>query len=223
MERLRQMNSSGHLELKIGYLNSPSRHFLPRLIREYQEQFPQVTLELIRRDATGIQAGADAAEFDLIFSVLSDLEGVSGYACRKLASDFYCLVSPRQHPCVANASIDYHKLATESFACLSHAAGAYMYKQFQQICRDLELAPSRIKEYPAMEDVLFAVECGQALAILPYHIRHYMSTDLAFVPLDGQNVVIDIGMAWRSPTDNPAVGWFLELVNRSLVEQPELF
>ena len=115
------------------------------------------------------------------------------------------------------------ELATESFACLSRTAGAYMYKQFQQICRDLELAPSRVVEYPAMEDVLFAVECGQALAIMPYHIREYMKTDLAFVPLDGQNLTIDIGVAWRSPTDNPAVGWFVELINHSLVERPELF
>ncbi len=223
LERLRQMGGSGQLELKIGYLNSPCRHFLPGLIRDYQERYPQVSLELIRRDAAGIQTGADEAEFDLSFSVLSDLQGLSGYACRKLATDFYCLVSPRQHPCVSNASIDYHKLATESFACLSRTAGAYMYKQFQQICRDLELAPSRVVEYPAMEDVLFAVECGQALAIMPYHIREYMKTDLAFVPLDGQNLTIDIGVAWRSPTDNPAVGWFVELINHSLVERPELF
>ena len=139
LERLRQMGGSGQLELKIGYLNSPCRHFLPGLIRDYQERYPQVSLELIRRDATGIQTGADEAEFDLSFSVLSDLQGLSGYACRKLATDFYCLVSPRQHPCVSNASIDYHKLATESFACLSRTAGAYMYKQFQQICRDLEI------------------------------------------------------------------------------------
>ena len=30
--RLRQLESSGCWELRIGYLNSPSRHFLPRLI-----------------------------------------------------------------------------------------------------------------------------------------------------------------------------------------------
>ena len=59
LERLRQMGGSGQLELKIGYLNSPCRHFLPGLIRDYQERYPQVSLELIRRDATGIQTGAE--------------------------------------------------------------------------------------------------------------------------------------------------------------------
>ena len=123
--RLRQLESSGCWELRIGYLNSPSRHFLPRLIAAYREAYPQVRVELIRRDATGIQAGIDAAAYDVSFSVLSDLKGMNGYACRKLGADFYCLVCPREHPCLDNAVIDYAKLATEPFACLSHTGGAY--------------------------------------------------------------------------------------------------
>ena len=38
--RLRQLESSGCWELRIGYLNSPSRHFLPRLIAAYREAYP---------------------------------------------------------------------------------------------------------------------------------------------------------------------------------------
>ena len=115
--RLRQLESSGCWELRIGYLNSPPRPFLPRLIAAYREAYPQVRVELIRRDATGIQAGIDAAAYDVSFSVLSDLKGMNGYACRKLGADFYCLVCPREHPCLDNAVIDYAKLATEPPAC----------------------------------------------------------------------------------------------------------
>ena len=222
--RLRQLESSGCWELRIGYLNSPSRHFLPRLIAAYREAYPQVRVELIRRDATGIQAGIDAAAYDVSFSVLSDLKGMNGYACRKLGADFYCLVCPREHPCLDNAVIDYAKLATEPFACLSHTGGAYMYKQFLQICRGLGFTPASVTEYPALEDVIFAVECGQAIAILPFRIREYMhTTGLAFVPLEGHGQTIELGVAWREPSDNPAVEWFMAMVNRWLLEHPELF
>ena len=196
--RLRQLESSGCWELRIGYLNSPSRHFLPRLIAAYREAYPQVRVELIRRDATGIQAGIDAAAYDVSFSVLSDLKGMNGYACRKLG--------------------------TEPFACLSHTGGAYMYKQFLQICRGLGFTPASVTEYPALEDVIFAVECGQAIAILPFRIREYMhTTGLAFVPLEGHGQTIELGVAWREPSDNPAVEWFMAMVNRWLLEHPELF
>ena len=170
------------------------------------------------------QAGIDAAAYDVSFSVLSDLKGMNGYACRKLGADFYCLVCPREHPCLDNAVIDYAKLATEPFACLSHTGGVYMYKQFLQICRGLGFTPASVTEYPALEDVIFAVECGQAIAILPFRIREYMhTTGLAFVPLEGHGQTIELGAAWREPSDNPAVEWFMAMVNRWLLEHPELF
>ena len=69
-----------------------------------------------------------------------------------------------------------------------------MYKQFREICRDMGFTHRIEAEYPAMEDVLFAVECGQALAILPYHIREYMHTDLVFCP-------------WTAPVPSLRWGW----------------
>lgn len=222
LERLRQLKGSDQPELKIGYLNSPCRHFLPQILAAYQEQYPQVRLKLVRKNAAGLQE-TDGGQFDLIFSVLSDLEQLGGYACRKLTSDRYCLVAPKTHPCLSNAEIDYGKLATEPFAALSKSAGGYMYGQMRQICRDLGFSPRIVAEYSALEDVVFSVECGQALAILPYHVREYMCTALAFVPLTGANLNIDIGVAWRRESDDPAVRWMLDLINHYLVEQPELF
>ena len=178
---------------------------------------------MIRKNAAGLFETSNDAAFDLIFSVLSDLQQLNGYACRKLTSDFYCLVSPKNHPCVANAEIDFGKLATEPFAALSKSAGGYMYGQMQQICRELGFSPRIVAEYSALEDVVFSVECGQALAILPYHVREYMCTDLAFVPLTGSNLNIDIGVAWRRELENPAVRWLLDLIQYYLIEQPELF
>lgn len=222
-ERMRQAQRAENLVLRVGYLNSPSRHFLPQILQEYRRRYPQVRVELSRRDAIGLQKGCEESAFDVAFSVLSDLQGLSQYHCRKLASDFYCLVCPKDHSCLENTMIHYGQLATEPFVCLSQSAGSYMYKQFRQLCRDHGFTPRVIAEYPAMEDVLFAVECGQGLAILPYHIRDYMHTNLAFLPLDGSNPVIDTGMVWLRGSESPAVQWFVELVNHYLVEQPELF
>ena len=222
-KRMRQAEQTENLELKIGYLNSPCRHFLPQLMREYRSLYPQVRIDLIRGVAEDLQKGCEEMTFDLAFSVLSDLQGLNQYHCRRLVADFYCLVCPPDHSCLDNTSIDYSRLATEPFVCLSREGGSYMYKQFREICRDMGFTPRIVAEYPAMEDVLFAVQCGQALAILPYHIREYMYTDLAFLPLDGTSPVIEVGVAWRRQSENPAVSWFTDLIQRYLVEQPGLF
>lgn len=223
MGRLRQAEQADNLSLKIGYLNSPCRHFLPKLMREYRSRYPQVRVELIRGVAEDLQKGCEETAYDVAFSVLSDMRGMSQYHCRRLVADFYCLVCPPDHPCLDNTAIDYGRLATEPFVCLSRDGGSYMYKQFRDMCRDMGFTPRIEAEYPAMEDVLFAVECGQALAILPYHIREYMHTDLVFLPLDSTSPIIEVGVAWRRQSDNPAVRWFIDLIHHYQVEQPDLF
>ena len=80
--RLRQLESSGCWELRIGYLNSPSRHFLPRLIAAYREAYPQVRVELIRRDATGIQVRGGEEDVEIV----SLMGTVSEYGCHLHAS-----------------------------------------------------------------------------------------------------------------------------------------
>lgn len=222
-DRLLQAERNDNLTLAVGYLNSPSRHFLPRIMLDYRTRYPQVRVELFRRDADSLRRDCEESAFDAAFSVLTDLQNLSQYHCRKLGSDFYCLVCPKDHHCLENMVVRYDRLATEPFVCLSSRAGSFMYKQFRQICKNLGFTPRVLAEYAAMEDVIFAVECGQALTILPYHIREYMHTDLAFLPLDGDNPVIDLGMVWRRESGNPALTWLVELINHYLVEQPDLF
>ena len=38
LDRLRQMEASEQMELTIGYLNSATRHFLPRLVSDYRSR-----------------------------------------------------------------------------------------------------------------------------------------------------------------------------------------
>ena len=119
--------------------------------------------------------------------------------------------------------IDYAKLATEPFACLSHTGGAYMYKQFLQICRGLGFTPASVTEYPALEDVIFAVECGQAIAIL---LPVFGSTCIppAWPLSRWRGMGRPSSWGWRGgSSDNPAVEWFMAMVNRWLLEHPELF
>ena len=89
MDRLRQAEQTDNLSLKIGYLNSPCRHFLPKLMREYRSRCPQVRVELVRGVAEDLQKGCEEAAYDVAFSVLSDLRGMSQYHCRRLVADFY--------------------------------------------------------------------------------------------------------------------------------------
>ncbi|MEI3339433.1 MAG: LysR family transcriptional regulator [Eubacterium sp.] len=53
-ERIRLADSSTKLSLKIAYLLSPCKSFLPELVNRFHSLFPQVDLSLLRKDAQGI-------------------------------------------------------------------------------------------------------------------------------------------------------------------------
>lgn len=59
LARLRQLESKEEMKLTVGYLSSATRHFLPHLIRDYRQQYPQVQLELMCNVASGLQMGGE--------------------------------------------------------------------------------------------------------------------------------------------------------------------
>lgn len=221
--RLRRLETMEDVTLTIGYLSSATRHFLPQLIRAFRQQYPRVQLNMKCNVASGLLTGVGRSDYDILFTVLSDMDGWEGYLHQKLLTDCYCVVCHREHPCLEHSGLDVGAMEKETFVCMSKSTAGYMYKQFQQICRTLNISPSAVVECPSMEEVLFSVETGQGIAILPYHIHSYISSDLAYVPLNGAVPSIDLGVAWKHPSDNPAVEWFMDMVKRKLVQDPGFF
>lgn len=223
LRNLQMLRESGARKLRIGYLNAPCQHFLPKILADFQNQYPQVELELIGDHAAGLLNLAEQQPFDFLFSVHFDLKRLPGYTCKILTTDHYCLVCTRDAPFLARDIIDYKKLSNETLLLLSRESGTYMYKQSIQIIRDLGITPYAIREYPQIKDVLFAVQCKLGISIMPRHVQAYLGGDLAFVPLSLSNLNIEFSVAWQEHYENPAVKWFLDLLNYYLIEQPEVF
>ena len=98
-----------------------------------------------------------------------------------------------------------------------------MSKQILQVCRGLHFSPRVTHLCESLEEILFAVECGLGISILPYKIRDYMAVSLTYIPLAIKSRGSRIGVAWNANDKNPAVGWFLELLQRMQEEHSELF
>lgn len=83
-ERMRQVEHSSTPVLEVGYLNSPSRHFLPQLVRRFQEQYPQARVKLCWRDADSLRKDCEQGAYDVAVSVLQDLQDIGGYHYGKI-------------------------------------------------------------------------------------------------------------------------------------------
>ncbi len=216
-------NSGESMVLSIAHLASPSRNFLPEVINLFHQKYPHVKVNLIRADALQISTAARKQQYDIYCSMTLDLVSMSHLVCKNIQVDHYCLVTPDTHPAIARMPIDYSKLASEPFVVFNPEHAVVMHSQILQICRQLGFSPRITGTYNLYEDLLYAVEAGMGITILPYRTKNYINSNLAYTLLDVTNVSADLALAWNRETKNPAVMLFLDVFWNYMKECPDKF
>lgn len=222
-ERIQLTDNSSELSLRIAYLLAPCQCFLPKLLNDFHRQYPQVTLQLTRMDAHNITDDMPTDHYDLYFSMTRDLSAQTKYAYKTLFSDTFCLICASSHPCANATKIDFNKIASEPFLLLDPSIGPFMAKQTMQLCRANNFKPRIIHNMSSMEEILFSVEAGLGITILPSKNKSFYPASLVYIPLEGSYAQMSIGVAWQHNTDNPAISWFLEMLGQTHDIHPEWF
>ena len=222
-ERVSLADTADELSLSVCYLLAPCQSFLPRVCSRMQAQYPQVRLKLTRMDAHNIDMAMHNREADIFFSLSRDLVNHPEYAEKDLFSDTLCLICPADHPCANLTTIDFNKLASEKFLIMDPGYAPFMHKQIQQLCRSIDFIPLRTRNCGSLEEILFEVESGLGVTILPMKSQQIASDSLLFIPLPGRLAQMNMGTAWLINTENPAIKWFLELLDQTKNTNPEWF
>jgi len=218
-----QQNKRQSMSLSINHLASPTHVFLPAIIKRFRSRYPNIKVNLYRQDALQISHSALAHRYDIYCSLTLDMMAVTSLVNKKIQVDHYCLVTPKDHPAVAHISIDYKKLANESFILFNPEHAITMNQQILQIFKQLGFNPKITGSYPIYEDLLYAVECGLGITILPYRTKNYINSSLIYSLLDVSNISIDLSLAWEENITNPAVPLFLDVFWEYMQEYPDQF
>ena len=222
-ERVSLVNTENELSLSICYLLAPSQAFLPKVCNRMIRQYPQVRIKLNRMVAHEIDTAMNSKEHDIFFSLSRDLANHPDYASKDLVSDNLYLICAADHPWVNTTTIDFNKLASDQFLMMDPEAAPLMHKQIQQLCRSIDFQPLRTRYCSSLDEVLFEVEAGLGLTILPRKSQQMASDSLLYIPLPGRLAYMNMGVAWRMNPENPAINWFLELLDQCKEDHPELF
>lgn len=216
--------NKGHtMSLSIAHLASPSHVFLPSIIKLFRTRYPNIKTKLYRQDAFQIAQSALAHKCDIYCSMSLDIMTIPSLVNKKIQADHYCLVTPKDHPAAARISIDYAKLASEPFIFFNPEHAVTMHQQIIQICNQLGFSPRIAGTYNVYEDLLYAVESGFGITILPYRTKNYMNNNLAYSLLDVSNISADLSLAWEQEVTNPAVPLFLDVFWEYMQEFPDQF
>ena len=211
------------LEVRIGYLASPTKNFLPQILSIFHEKHPDVKVRLSHKNATQIINDARNDVCDIYCSLTEDMKQVPGLCVKSIQTDHYCLVTPKDHPVLQQMMIDYSKLANEPFIVMKPTLAATMYRQILEICQQLGFSPRIIKTCDLYEEILYSIESGIGVSIMPYRTKGYMNNNLAYTLLDASQLSISTSLAWKEDSENLAVELFLDVCKTYIQEHPDDF
>lgn len=188
-------------KVRIGAFTSVAVHWLPHIIKGYQQGHPGVEFALMNGDYHDIALWLAERSIDMGFVTLPSAKAeIAGCTCTPLCEDRLLAVLPKNHPLASLPSVPAAALAKESFICLSENSN----HDARSVLERAGIAPN-IK-FTTKDDyaIIAMVEQGLGVSIMPELLLEGRSGGVCVLPIEG-GMKRTIGLAVPDAVkDNPA-------------------
>ena len=150
-------------DVTIGCVFSAVHHFLPPVIRAFQERHPRVLVRIVEEGADEVLASVKHGEADLAVNYIGMQDPEVEFM--PLLKEPYVLACPAGHPLARRRAVKWAELATYPHARVSHASRNRLL--IDQALADLPPLPRPIIEVRHVSTLIGIVERGLALAVVP--------------------------------------------------------
>ncbi|WP_042461982.1 LysR family transcriptional regulator [Neobacillus dielmonensis] len=198
--------------LVIGFVGSATFDILPIIVREFQEQFPSVDLDL-REMPTPMQIEAfHRKEIDIGFvrppvvDPLLSLLSVHQETC--------IAVVPKWHSLAKRASVSMSELSTERFILVEREVWSSWYDDILSKCRDAGFSPIIRQDVKEIQTAVGLVAAGLGISIVPKSTVNLHARDVAYVSIEGEAPQVKMSIAWRTDNQSTIVKQFLDTVKQ---------
>lgn len=207
-------------KLKIGFLGSGAKHFLPEFINTFHKKYPKIELDLIQGVGWEIlDETINHHDCDIAFSIDFGDKKSSKRAYKRVCTIPSAIVCRKDNPLLKDGSLTIEMLANEPFI--------HMYRRYSpgidfmiSICERHGFEPNIIRQVSTMENVVFLIEAGIGLSILPRFVDMYTSPQIYLQDLPEEDGSIDIIAEWEKANTNPSIPLFINELEREVIGQP---
>lgn len=213
-ERAAEINGLETGTVRIGTIASISAHWLPSLMRHFEEQHPGVNFVIHQGDYALIPEWLNAGTIDFGFV---NPAGVSGLQTHLLKSGPMSAVLPANHPLASLATVPLNQLADEPFILLEE--GGY-YEPLEAFAA---IGCAANVKYTIHDDysIMAMIDQGLGVSILADLIMRSCPYPLAVRPTNPP-VSRNIALAWKDTARLPvAAKRFMELIVQQAPSLPD--
>ena len=203
--------------LNIGYVKGQCFSRITPLIKKFYLQNPSVKFQIYRQAHLDLLMNLEKGKLDFIFNIVYGNTDLTNYSYQRIGRDRLYAVLPPGHPYSQLSSIRRYDLRDEPFLLTKYYDDPSA-KKYGHVIPDKYAESGFIPRIDSRssdaETLMILVSTGIGITILPESIVSTLghSTDLSFVPLEGDHEYVDILAIWKDNTSNPVTQVFKDFV-----------
>jgi len=204
-------------ELRIGYTKGYEHGDLPKYLRSFHHEYPNVLISCYRCDTDMLASGLIKDEYDVIFTWDStNLRQEEKLALRVVEHVPLRVALYASHPLARKKTLTRKDLRGENILFMSPSGtgdsfgDAFYINLYQQA----GYQPNILLRSNDMESILMMVAAEEGISIVPEYSHPWDvgTENVVFVPLAGEGETEEILIAWRKSDDNPALDHFIQKI-----------
>ncbi|MEC4722736.1 LysR substrate-binding domain-containing protein [Noviherbaspirillum sp. CPCC 100848] len=206
----------GHIA--VGFFEHIAYTLLPPLLREYQQRFPAVTVEL-RWFTSAEQVNAlTRGDIDLAFvrSIPPDADLNSALV---LEEPFYVAIA-KDHPLATKRQISITDCAPLRVINYKKDVAPDYHAIISQLCAYAGFAPSPLFEVGQIYASLGLVSSGFGVTLVPASVQQVHMNNVVYRPLREALPKSKLILAWKDPAPSAALNAFVQLAEEIAARRP---
>lgn len=210
LRRVRRTAAGEEGELRLGYIGPPTQPFLGRLLSEYRERYPRVTVHLEERTPERVWEMVAKGRLSAAITRPVMTHEALGLRTLLLHEERLGIVVPAAHRLAKRRSVPWGLLEREGLIVLARREGMGLHDAVIAGCRRAGVTP-RLTHTPSLiGTVMTYVEAGAGIGVVTESVVT-STTGLRFILLSPVQTV-PLVLVWQEDEDAPPVQRFRELL-----------
>jgi len=195
--------------IRIGFIGAALYSFLPRLLREYRQRYPDVEISLSQ--LTIAQQGEALVNREIDVGVIRQHLADDALQTWCVLKEPFVVALPLDHPLARREKVMLKSLAREPFVFFNRRDAPVVYDQTLRICEHAGFSPHIVQEARPMATVIGLVAAGLGVSIVPTSMQRINIEHVAYRPLSGTRAVNEFVIAWHREHRSPVLDRFLAM------------
>jgi len=215
LQKTRDASTGLEGEMRLGYTKGYEHSDLPKYLRTFHQEYPNVLISCYRLDTDQLATGLIAGEYDVIFTWDSTNLRKEDKIQLKVVEHVPLRVALyANHPLARKKELTRKDLKQESilFMSPSGTGDSFGDAYYIRLYQEAGYHPNILLRSNDMESILMMVAAEEGISIVPEYSHPWDvgTENVVFVPLSGEGETEEILIAWRKNDENPALMRFIQ-------------